>query len=299
MNDNNPFTKKEFKEFNTIKEIVRKCYLKYLNREPDYAGLEHFATLMQTNQIDEKSLIDKLKNSTEYKLSHPVEIESNIPVDVKMKKEWDARARLDTLFVIATDHSQNEDDFWRSGIDEIKSILGLGSSRFEKIVYQKDPKKMRVLEIGCGIGRLLIPTSRIFGQAIGVDVSSEMIHKGTKYVENLQNCQIFENNGIDLSEFSDNYFDFCFSFIVFQHIPEKKIVEKYISEVSRVLKPHCLFRFQVRGTITTKPQEITTWDGVQFSSDEIHKIAQVNNFEIIEEGNDKDEYYWLTFQLRE
>ena len=298
MNDNNPFTKKEFKEFNTISEIVRKCYLKYLNREPDYAGLEHFATLMQTNQIDEKSLIDKLKNSTEYKLSHPVEIESNVPVDVKMKKEWDARARLDTLFVIATDHSQNEDDFWRSGIDEIKSILGLGSSRFEKIVYQKDPKKMRVLEIGCGIGRLLIPTSRIFGHAIGVDVSSEMIHKGKKYVENLQNCQIFENNGIDLSEFSDNYFDFCFSFIVFQHIPEKKIVEKYISEVSRVLKPNCLFRFQVRGTIASKPNQITTWDGVQFTSDEIHKIAQANNFEIIEEGNDKDEYYWLTFQLK-
>ena len=47
---------------NSLNEIVRKCYLKYLNREPDYAGLEHFTTLMQTNQIDEKSLIDKLKN---------------------------------------------------------------------------------------------------------------------------------------------------------------------------------------------------------------------------------------------
>ena len=291
---------------NTIKEIVRRCYLQYLNREPDDAGLEHFVTLMKTKQIDEKQLIEHIKNSTEYKsvhdvgtLSHPIEIDPNTSTDFRMKKEWDARAKMDPLRAIATDHSQNEDDFWRSGIDEIKSILGLDSSRFEKIVYQKDPKKMRVLEIGCGIGRLLIPTSRIFGQAIGVDVSSEMIHKGKKYVENLQNCQIFENNGIDLSEFSDNYFDFCFSFIVFQHIPEKKIVEKYISEVSRVLKPHCLFRFQVRGTIATKPQEITTWDGVQFSSDEIHKIAQVNNFEIIEEGNDKDEYYWLTFQLME
>ena len=291
---------------NSLKEIVRKCYLKYLNREPDSAGLEHFVTLMKTKQIDEKQLIEHVKNSTEYKsvhdvgtLSHPIEIDPNTSTDFRMKKEWDARAKMDPLRAIVTDHSQNEDDFWRSGIDEIKSILGLGSSRFEKIVYQKDQKKMRVLEIGCGIGRLLIPTSRIFGQAIGVDVSSEMIHKGKKYVENLQNCQIFENNGIDLSEFSDNYFDFCFSFIVFQHIPEKKIVEKYISEVSRVLKPHCLFRFQVRGTITTKPQEITTWDGVQFSSDEIHKIAQVNNFEIIEEGNEKDEYYWLTFQLME
>ena len=77
----------------------------------------------QLNYTQSSITIDKLKNSTEYKLSHPVEIESNIPVDVKMKKEWDARARLDTLFVIATDHSQNEDDFWESGIDEIKSIL--------------------------------------------------------------------------------------------------------------------------------------------------------------------------------
>ena len=290
---------------NTLKEIVRKCYLKYLNREPDSAGLEHFVTLMKTKQIDEKQLIEHVKNSTEYKsvhdvgtLSHPIEIDPNTSTDFRMKKEWDARAKMDTLCAIATEHSQNEDDFWKSGIDEIKSILGVNGSRFEKIVYQKDPKKMRVLEIGCGIGRLLIPMSSIFGQAIGVDVSSEMIHKGEKYVENIQNCQIFENNGIDLSEFSDNYFDFCFSFIVFQHIPEKKIVEKYISEVSRVLKPHCLFRFQVRGTIITKPQEITTWDGVQFTSDEIHKIAQANNFEIIEEGNDKDEYYWLTFQLK-
>ena len=282
----------------TIKETVRRCYLKYLNREPDQTGFEHFVTLMKDGQIDEKSLIDTFKNSPEYKLSHPIEIEPDTPVDIKMKKEWDARSKLDTLFVISTEHSENYEDFWQSGMDDIKSILDIDGSRFEKITHQKEPKKMRILEIGCGIGRLLIPMSEIFGQVIGVDISSEMIHKGKKHIENIQNCQIFENNGIDLSEFSDNYFDFCFSFIVFQHIPEKKIVEKYISEVSRVLKPNCLFRFQVRGTITSKPNQITTWDGVQFTSDEIHKIAQVNNFEIIEDGNDKDEYYWLTFQLK-
>ena len=282
----------------TIKETVRRCYLKYLNREPDQTGFEHFVTLMKDGQIDEKSLIDTFKNSPEYKLSHPIEIEPDTPVDIKMKKEWDARSKLDTLFVISTEHSENYEDFWQSGMDDIKSILDIDGSRFEKITHQKDPKKMRILEIGCGIGRLLIPMSEIFGQVIGVDISSEMIHKGKKHLENIQNCQIFENNGIDLSEFPDNYFDFCFSFIVFQHIPEKKIVEKYISEVSRVLKPNCLFRFQVRGTITSKPNQITTWDGVQFTSDEIHKIAQVNNFEIIEDGNDKDEYYWLTFQLK-
>ena len=45
-------------------------------------------------------------------------------------------------------------------------------------------------------------------------------------------------------------------------------------------------------------RQITTWDGVQFTSDQIHKIAKDNDFEIIEEGDDKTEYYMLTFQSR-
>ena len=41
---------------NSLKEIVRKYYLDYLNREPDSAGLEHYVYLMKTKQIDEKIL---------------------------------------------------------------------------------------------------------------------------------------------------------------------------------------------------------------------------------------------------
>ena len=108
---------------NTIKEIVRKCYLQYLNREPDDAGLKHYVNLMKTNQIDEKALIDTFKDSPEYKLSHPVEIEPNTPVDIKMKKEWNERAKMNPLFVIATDHSDSEEDFWESGITECNVIL--------------------------------------------------------------------------------------------------------------------------------------------------------------------------------
>ena len=282
----------------SITEIIRKCYLQYLNREPDDEGLKHYTYLMKTNQIDEKALVETFKNSPEYKLSHPTEIEPNTPVDVKMKKEWNERAKMNPLFVIATDHSESEEDFWKSGMAECNVILGKDSSRYQKIVENKNSSKMNVLEIGCGIGRILVPMRKIFGNVVGIDISSEMVLLGQKYVEHIPNCSIIENNGIDLSEFSDNSFDFCYSFIVFQHIPEKKIVANYIKEVSRILKPDCLFRFQVRGTISTKPNEITTWDGVQFSSDEIHKIAQDNSFEIIEEGNDKEEYYWLTFKLK-
>ena len=281
-----------------IYEIIKECYLQYLNREPDDAGLKHYTHLMKTNQINEQELISTFKNSSEYKLSHPVEIEPNTPVDVKMKKEWNERTKMNPLFVIATDHSDTEEDFWNSGIDECNDILGINTERYQKIIENKDTSNMNILEIGCGIGRILIPMRKIFGNVTGIDISSEMVLLGQKYVSDIPNCNIVENNGTDLAEFSDNSFDFCYSFIVFQHIPEKQIVENYIKEVSRILKPSCLFRFQVRGTISTKPNEITTWDGVQFTSDEIHKIAKENNFEIIEESSDKEEYYWLTFKSK-
>ena len=283
---------------NSIYEIIKKCYLQYLNREPDDAGLKHYTHLMKTNQINEQELINTFKNSPEYKLSHPVDIEPNTPVDIKMKKEWNERTKMNPLFVIATDHSETEEDFWNSGIDECNDILGISTERYQKIIENKETSNMNILEIGCGIGRILIPMRKIFGNVTGIDISSEMVQLGQKYVSDIPNCNIVENNGTDLAEFSDNSFDFCYSFIVFQHIPEKQIVENYIKEVSRILKLGCLFRFQVRGTISTKPSEITTWDGVQFTSDEIHKIAKENNFEVIEEGSYKEEYYWLTFKLK-
>ena len=130
---------------------------------------------MKTNQIDEKALIDTFKDSPEYKLSHPVEIEPNTPVDVKMKKEWNERAKMNPLFVIATDHSDSEEDFWESGITECNVILGKNSPRFQKIIENKEPSKMNVLEIGCGIGRILIPMRKIFGNMIGIDISSETV----------------------------------------------------------------------------------------------------------------------------
>ena len=285
-------------------EIVRKCYRDLLNREPDQDGFNHYVGLLKKDEIDNTQLINIFKNSPEYKsvhdvgtVSHPIEIDPNTPTDFRMKKEWDARAELDPLLVIAISHSQNEDDFWNSGVIDCKEILGMEEQRFSNIVKNKEPSNMRILEIGCGIGRILIPMAKIFGETIGVDVSSEMVQLGQKYVTNTPNCKILESNGINLSLFPDNHFDFCYSYIVFQHIPEKKIVEQYIEEVSRVLKLGCLFRFQVRGIVTTKPKG-TTWDGVQFNSEEIHTTAKKNNFEILEESDFKQEYYWLTFRAK-
>lgn len=41
---------------------------------------------------------------------------------------------------------------------------------------------------------------------------------------------------VSMSLFHYDFFDFCFSFIVFQHIPDKAVTLNYIREAGRVLK---------------------------------------------------------------
>src|SRR6266702_4752359 len=64
-----------------------------------------------------------------------------------------------------------------------------------------------------------------------------------------ENVEFHVNNGADLSMFANDQFDFAISAIVFQHIPKKAIVENYIRETWRVLRPGSIFKFQVQGCL--------------------------------------------------
>jgi len=152
----------------------------------------------------------------------------------KMKKDWDRRAKHNAKFWIAVQEYYNDTVFINSGERDSKRILdGI------KIDYS-----WYVLDIGCGIGRLLRPLSKRFKYICGVDVSKEMVLKGKKWLTGLCNVDILENNGIDLSFFKDNTFDFVYAYIVFQHM-SKEIFHNYLLEINRVLKPSGLLKFQI------------------------------------------------------
>jgi len=106
--------------------------------------------------------------------------------------------------------------------------------------------------------------------------------------------QLHVNNGADLSLFADSSFDFAISIIVFQHIPKRAIIENYIKETWRVLRPASLFKFQVQGCAI--PENLAnTWVGVGFSESDMHQIAVQSGFEIRESSGAGTQYYWLTF----
>ncbi|HMD30961.1 MAG TPA: class I SAM-dependent methyltransferase, partial [Candidatus Acidoferrales bacterium] len=101
------------------------------------------------------------------------------------------------------------------------------------------------LEIGCGVGRMTAAFAQEFGEVIGIDVSPEMVKKAR--ARELPGARFLVGSGCDLSGVEDRSADFAFSYIVFQHIPEKAVILRYFEEAARVLRPGGLFRFHVNG----------------------------------------------------
>jgi len=242
---------------------------------------------MSISQIEEK-----IKLSSKFKFDHLLRKKNlDLPILVRMQKDWDERAQANSKWFIHSVEDESDDQFWKSGEEACKQIL---SGNIEIIPKNKSEKYMRVLEIGCGIGRILIPMSKIFAEIIGVDVSPEMIKRARKNVSSIHNCKVYPNNGNDLTNFLDNSFDFCYSVATFQHIPDKEIIKNYIGEVYRVLKNDSCFRFQVNGT--SNKSDGTTWNGVPLSKNEIIKLAKMNKFKIIGMVNIDNFYFTITFQ---
>ena len=104
-----------------------------------------------------------------------------------------------------------------------------------------------ILEIGCGLGRLLSRMQRLpHANLIGVDISCNMIELARQNVAADSHLQLFVNSGADLPMIDSYSVDFCYSNDVFIHIADISVVTSYLKEISRILKPHGLFRFNVR-----------------------------------------------------
>lgn len=90
-----------------------------------------------------------------------------------------------------------------------------------------------VLEIGCGVGRLMRPNW------CGVDISENMLEIAQT---RRPDCHFYLNDGRTLP-FDDGVFSAVYSLLVFQHLDEDGI-KSYIKEAYRVLDDLGIFRFQ-------------------------------------------------------
>jgi SAM-dependent methyltransferase len=222
----------------------------------------------------------------------------------RMRRDWDQRARENARYYVATGKEEwSEEEFYRSGETTVDQYI---RNDLEIICQDHDPKQMKVLEIGCGAGRITKALAGFFAEVYAVDISREMVGQAKRAVRDFPNAHIFHNNGKDLSVVRRKWWnrlgigeplqlDFAFSVIVFQHIPSREIIENYVREVNRLLKPGGLFKFQVQGSSRVEVKEEDSWVGVSFTPREAREMAERCGFEMRYDSGAGEQYYWLWF----
>ena len=214
----------------------------------------------------------------------------------KMRNEWDERARENARHYIATGKTEwNDEEYFESGRENVRReiLTDMGN-----ICQGKDPKRMTVLEIGCGSGRITRALSEVFGQVYAVDISGEMIRQARESLQDRPNAHVFQNNGSDLSVLGKIRVDFAFSYIVFQHIPSREVISSYVRDVHRLLRPGGLFKFQVQGGSSMDSAPGDTWLGTPFSDADVVQMAEECGFETRYRIGAETQYFWLWFFRR-
>jgi len=211
----------------------------------------------------------------------------------KTRQDWDERARENARYYVATGQTEwTDEQFFASGEKAIEEDV---LTDMTNICQGRDPKAMRVLEIGCGAGRLTRALAKLFVEVHAVDVSGEMVERAKAALKDFPNAHIYQNNGCDLSVIPELEFDFAYSAIVFQHIPSREVIENYVREVNRLLRPGALFKFQVQGCTELKTSAEDTWLGVGFSDAQAVEMAWRCNFEPRYRHGAGEQYFWLWF----
>jgi ubiquinone/menaquinone biosynthesis C-methylase UbiE len=219
---------------------------------------------------------------------------SSAEIGARMRADWNARAREDAGYYVAFGRRDQDDAGFFATAAKVVEILEAELRRLPL----EERGKGRALEIGCGPGRLMRPMSRHFAEIHGVDVSDEMIALGREKLRDIPHAHLHATSGASLESFPGDFFDFVYSYAVFQHIPSREVIYQYLREIRRVLKPGGLARLQFNGLPKAGVSEASynTWSGARFSAEEILEFTRTHDFQVLALESASTQYMWTTWR---
>jgi SAM-dependent methyltransferase len=167
------------------------------------------------------------------------------------KEDWEDLAITDALWAILSNPEKkfgrwSVDDFFASGASEIRRIM----ERAVSLGYPVEHKT--ALDFGCGVGRLTRALNAYFERCYGVDISEQMVSRARDLNAEYAGCTFVVNTTDLLSGSANSSVDLVYSNLVLQHLPSRRIIESYIGEFARILKPGGLLIFQLPSHITLR-----------------------------------------------
>ncbi len=212
--------------------------------------------------------------------------------DINQSKEkWNSLAKDNARYFVLSNYGKeiSEEVFREEGEADYKALVAEDSLIKESL---GDFSTKRVLEIGCGIGRLTEFFADDFASVVGIDISEEMIEQGKKRVEGKKNISLVVGDG-QTYPLGDASIDFVFSYIVFQHMPDAATVRKNFEEIARVLVTGGIAKVQLRGVEVKKGE---WFYGPSFNHAGVLEILEGLPFELIREEGEGERYYWITLR---
>jgi|SRR5688572_8435847 len=136
-----------------------------------------------------------------------------------MRSTWDAAAASDRVDEFVGDPA--------TARAELEGLFGrLGA----------DPRSGVCLEVGCGPGRMTGVLAERFDRVVALDVSEAMLERARSTVT-APNVDFRLVAGDRLETVEDAVADTLVCYLVLQHLPERRVVRRYLAEFARVLSP--------------------------------------------------------------
>lgn len=164
----------------------------------------------------------------------------------QVRADWTRLGAEDPLWAVLVAEDK------RGGRWDVEEFLELGRrdvarSRDELARLGLPTAWNRVLDFGCGAGRLSQALAEHAQEVIGLDISAPMLETARALDRSGGRCSFVLSEDADLRAFDDARFDLVYTERVLQHLP-RPVLETYLGEFVRVLAPggvavlHCTTR---------------------------------------------------------
>jgi SAM-dependent methyltransferase len=140
--------------------------------------------------------------------------------------------------VLSTDRRWSVERFLATGEPEVEAVLAACAE------LGRPAARTRVLDFGCGVGRLARPFADRFDEYLGTDIAEGMIAWARELHADLPNATFKVNTAAGLAG-GDGSFDLVYSNLVLQHLPDRAAVESSLAELLRVVNAEGILVFQL------------------------------------------------------